>query len=122
MSDQKPQPKPYAVDDPTVVRMGKFLAGAPLSNGQLANIPHPLSQLVAQAVCNWTAGFVWEAERQDWGTVGDWEATPDLGDVQVEPIDGQVTRMIHRTTGLSVLGETPDEAWKLLREKVKSHG
>lgn len=117
MSDDTP--RPYPVDDPTVIRLGKFLEKAPLSNGQMAPIPHPLSQLVAQAICNWTAGFVWSQENGDYIASGDWEKVPDLGDVQVEVIGGgPVTRLTHRVTGISALGETADDAWKQLREKV----
>lgn len=119
--DQAASSKPYALDDPTVLRLGKFLRNTPLSNNQFAPIPDPLSELVAQAVCNYTQDLVWSGEAGDFVPLGHWEATPDLGDVQVEPVSGEVTRMIHRVTGISVLGETPDQAWKLLREKVRQH-
>lgn len=116
-------PKPFTLDDPTVVRLGKYLQNTPLSNGAYAPLPSPISELVAQAVCNYTLGLSFDAERRSWVPLGDWEATPDLGDVQVEPIaGGEVVRMIHRTTGISVLGENYDDAWKQLRQKVKAHG
>ncbi|QCG77609.1 minor tail protein [Gordonia phage Fairfaxidum] len=116
-------PEPYALDDPSVLRLGKFLSNAPLSNGQFAPIPDPLSTLVAQAVCNYTRDLVYSGEHGDYVPLGHWESTPDLGDVQVETVAGEVTRMIHRVTGISVLGENPDQAWKMLREKVRAtHG
>ncbi|GAC71044.1 hypothetical protein [Gordonia soli] len=120
MTEEKP--KAYALDDPTVVRLGAFLRNTPLTNGQFAPIPDPLSEYVAQAVVNYTQGLVWSGETEQYIALGDWESTPDMGDVQVENISGEVTRIVHRTTGISALGETPDEAWKLLREKVKANG
>ncbi|MCF8605163.1 hypothetical protein L5I01_17555 [Gordonia sp. HY442] len=113
----------YGLDDPTVVRLGKFLQNAPLTNGTPAQIPAGISELLAQAITNYTIGLAWSQENQDWVELGKWEAMPDLGDVQVEEIGGgEAVRMIHRTTGLSVLGENYDEAWKALREKVAAHG
>ncbi|UVF60301.1 hypothetical protein SEA_MURP_27 [Gordonia phage Murp] len=119
--DDQPRPTPYALDDPTVLRLGKFLRNTPLSNNAFAPIPDPLSELVAQAVCNFTRDLVWSGEVRDFVPLGHWEATPDLGDVQSETVAGEVTRMTHRVTGISVLGENPDQAWKLLREKVRQH-
>lgn len=114
----------YALDDPTVTRLGKFLARTPLSNGQFAPIPDPLCHLVAQAVANFSLGLAWDNDRSEWIAIGDWESTPDLGEVQVDTVADQVTRITHRTTVMSALGESPEDAWSQLRRKVRAaeHG
>ena len=113
----------YAIDDPTVVRLGKFLRNAPLTNGTPAQIPAGIAELVAQAVCNYTANLVWDNEAQGYVELQKWESLPELDDVAIETVgDNEAVRMIHRSTGLSVLGENYDEAWKQLREKVAAHG
>ena len=112
----------YTLDDPTVVRLGKFLRNCPLSNGTPAQIPPQISELLAQAVCNYTAGLVWDNDARGYVDLQKWEDSPELGEVAIEIIgDNEAVRMIHRTTGLTVLGETYDEAWKQLREKVAAH-
>ncbi len=59
-------------------------------------------------MCNYTRDLVWSGEVRDFVPLGHWEATPpDLGDVQSETVAGEVTRMTHRVTGISVLGENP---------------
>lgn len=116
------RPKSYGLDDPTVLQLGKFLQNTPLSNGAYAPLPDPISQYVAQAVCNFTQGIVWDAEKRDYVPLGDYETTPEFGDVQVEAIGGgEVVRMTQRSTGISVLGENYDDAWKQLRQRVKAH-
>lgn len=112
---------PYALTDPTVQRLARFLSRAPLSNGQFAPILEPMNALVAQAVCNYTQGLVWDFEREEYAPLGEWEKDPEFGDLLVENVtaDG-VTRMTHRVTGISVLGESPDDAWRQLRDKVRS--
>jgi hypothetical protein len=116
----------YGIGDPTVVRLGKFLRDTPLANGRRAPVPPGVSELLAQAICNYTQGLVYDLDRQDWIALGDWEATPDLGDIQIEQIGGEVVRMTHRVTGISVLGENHDDAWTQLktrvRERTDSHG
>ncbi|KXT55916.1 hypothetical protein Y710_16325 [Gordonia sp. QH-12] len=118
MTDQKA----YAVDDPTVIRLGRFLRNAPLKNGTPAQVPAGISELLAQAVCNYTQNLVWDHEGQRYVELQKWESLPDLEDVAVETIgDNEAVRMIHRGTGLSALGEDYDDAWKQLREKVAAH-
>ncbi|WP_454175385.1 hypothetical protein [Gordonia sputi] len=114
------RPTPYAFDDPTVIRLGRFLENTPLSNNMRAPLPAPLSQFIAQAVTNYTLGLAWDADQRAWIELGAWEATADLGDIHIENVgDGGVVRMIHRSTGVSVLGENHDDAYRLLMDKVR---
>ncbi|WIC89794.1 hypothetical protein SEA_SAPO_23 [Gordonia phage Sapo] len=118
MSEKK---VPYAVDDPTVQSLGKFLENTPLSNGANAPLPPGVSTLVAQAVCNYAQGLVWEREARSYVDLGEWAKNPDLGDVQVKKLsdhDETVYKLTHGPTNLSVLAETPEEAWVALKKKV----
>ena len=114
--------KPYAVDDPTVRSLARFLEAAPLSDGRTTSgLASPTTDLLAQAVTNWFVGFVWQDGH--WIERATYESTPDLGDVEIESIaDGQVIRMTQRSTGISVLGESHDEAWAELRRKAQNNG
>ncbi|AOE44376.1 hypothetical protein SEA_GHOBES_24 [Gordonia phage Ghobes] len=111
----------YAVHDPTVVDLAKFLEQTPLSNGASAPLPPGVSQLVAQAVCNYTQGLVWDRESRSWTDLDEWAKNPSFDDVTVRKLedgDDVVYRLTHRPTNLSVLAETPEEAWETLKEKV----
>ena len=115
---------PYALEDQTVEALAKFLENTPLSNGGLAPIPSGISNLLAQAITNYSQGLVWDQDKRTWVQLAEWAKNPDLGDVDVRLIGEkpeQVVRMTHRVTGISVLAETTDDAWKLLKEKVVSH-
>ena len=114
--------KPYAVDDPTVRSLARFLEAAPLSDGRTTSgLASPTTDLLAQAIVNWSQGLVWSDGH--WIERATYESTPDLGDIEIENIaDGQVIRMTQRSTGISVLGETHDHAWAELRQKVQSNG
>lgn len=119
------EPQPYALTDPTVQRLAKFLSKTPLSNGHLAPILDPMNGLLAQAICNYTQGLVWDVDADGWVSLGEWQADPEFGDVLIETVTEEgVTRMTHRVTGMSALGESPDDAWRQLRTKVRSaaHG
>ena len=113
---------PHAVDDPTVKALARFLEAAPLADGRTTSgLASPTTDLLAQAIVNWTVGLVWQDGH--WIERSTWESTPDLGDIEIEPIaDGQVVRMTQRSTGISALGETHDEAWAELRRKVQNNG
>lgn len=114
--------KPYALDDPTVVALGKFLQAAPLADGRTTTgLTSPTTELLAQAITNWTQGLVWREDR--WVDKALMESDPDLGDLEIEELaDGQVIKMTQRSTGLSALGESHNEAWQALREKAAQHG
>lgn len=114
---------PYSLDDPTVSRLARFLERVPVSSGMVfQGLSSPTSDLLAQAVCNWTRGLVFQ--DGDWVEASVWDTTPDLGDVEIESLaDGQVIKMTQRSTGISALGETHDQAWAELRRKaVSSNG
>lgn len=116
--------EPYSTEDPVVESLAKFLENTPLSNGAHAPIPSGISTLVAQAVTNYSQGLVWDREKRGWVELAEWAKNPELGDVDVKLIGNegeQVVRMTHRVTGLSVLAENSEDAWKLLKEKVVSH-
>lgn len=115
------QQQPYAVDDPAVAALGRFLQAAPLADGRTTTgLGSPTTDLLAQAVLNWLQGLVWVDGR--WQPTAVWESTPDLGDIAVEEIaDGRVVKISHRVTGLSALGETYDDAWTELKRKVRDH-
>ena len=115
---------PYPIDDPTVEALAKFIENTPLSNGAYAPLPPGISNLVAQAICNYTQGVVWDREKRGWADLNDWAKNPEIGDVDVTLIGEEpdrVVRMTHRVSGISVLAETPDEAWQLLKQKVASN-
>lgn len=109
---------PHALDDPTVRSLARFLEAAPLSDGRTTSgLASPTTDLLAQAVINWSQGLVWQDGH--WIERSTWESTPDLGDIEVEQIaDGQVVRITQRSTGISALGESHDEAWAELKRKV----
>lgn len=113
---------PYALDDPTVVSMGRFLQRTPLSDGRTTEgLGSPTAELLAQAICNWSIGLVWDGDR--WAERSVWETTPDLGDVEIETLaDGAVVKMTQRSTGVSALGESHDQAWAELRRKASTNG
>lgn len=110
--------KPYAIDDPTVRALARFLEAAPLADGRTTSgLASPTTDLLAQAIVNWSQGLVWQDGK--WGERTQWESTPDYGDIEIEQLaDGQVVRITHRSTGISALGETHDEAWQDLKRKV----
>lgn len=113
---------PYSIDDPTVASLAQFLERVPVSNGQVfQGLSAPISYLLAQAVCNWTLGLVFQ--DGDWVERSVWETTPDLGDVEIEELGGgAVVKMTQRSSGVSALGETHNEAWAELRKKVAPSG
>ena len=108
----------YELDDPTVVALGRFLQAAPLSNGTTTGGLSPeMAALLAQAVANWTQGLVWQDGQ--WMPRAEFESLPDVGEVEIEKLaDGQVVKMTHRETGVTSLGESHDEAWSGLKQKV----
>lgn len=108
----------YAVDDPTVTALGRFLQAAPLSNGTTTTgLGAELSTLLAQAVVNWSQGLVWSDSQ--WIERATYELLPDLGEVEIETLaDGQIVKMRHRATGITALGESHDQAWQELKRKV----
>lgn len=108
----------YAVDDPTVTALGRFLQAAPLSNGTTTTgLGAELATLLAQAVVNYTQGLVWSDGQ--WIDRAVFESLPDVGEVEIEQLaDGEVVRMRHRATGITALGESHDQAWQELRRKV----
>ena len=110
--------KPYAVDDPTVRSLARFLEAAPLADGRTTSgLASPTTDLLAQAVCNWTQGLVFSDGQ--WIERSTFESLPDVGDVEIEPLaDGQVVKMTHRATGITSLGETHEQAWEELKMKV----
>ena len=113
---------PHAVDDPTVKALARFLEAAPLADGRTTSgLASPTTDLLAQAIVNWTVGLVWQDGH--WIERSTWESTPDLGDIEIEQIaDGQVVRITQRSTGISALGESHDEAWAELRRKAQNNG
>lgn len=112
----------YALDDPFVVSLGRFLQSAPMSDGRTTTgLGEPTTSLLAQAIVNWMQGLVWQDGR--WVAVEKWETTPDLGDVAIEQIgDGAVVKITQRSTGLSALGESHEEAWTELKRKAADRG
>lgn len=117
----------YGLDDPLVVELGRFLARAPLSDGRTTSgLASPTTELLAQAVLNYLAGMVWSEADGAWLDRAEWESLPDVGDVAVEVVaegaDGPVVRMTQRSSGISALGLSHDEAWRELRRKVSSGG
>lgn len=115
---------PYELDDPVVARLARFLSATPLADGRTTTgLTSPTTDLLAQSVLNWLRGLVWDHELRKWIDRAVFERLPDVGDVEVEQIaGGEVVRMTHRTTGVSALGMTPDEAWAELRRKVRENG
>lgn len=114
---------PYAADDPTVEGLARFLENTPLSNGARAPIPPGISGLLAQAICNYTQGVVWDTDNHRWTDLTEWSRNPEIGDVDVKLIGNppdQVVRMTHRITNISVLAEDHETAWRLLKQKVVS--
>lgn len=112
----------YELDDPAVVALARFLQAAPLSNGTTTSgLSFEMASLLAQAVANWTQGLVWQ--DGDWIDRASFESLPDVGEVEITQIaDGAVVKMVHRATGITALGESHDEAWRELKEKVVDRG
>ena len=111
----------YELEDPTVLELGRFLRRARLANGTFATIPVGMSELLAQAVCNWFANWVFDDGR--WVSRAAIEADPDFGDVEVTVIgDDEVVKLRHRVTGIVALAETKPDAWRELRDKVRAAG
>ena len=111
----------YTLEDPTVLELGRFLRRARLSNGTEATIPAGMSELLAQAVVNWSANWVFDDGK--WVTRADIEADPDFGDVEVTIIgDDEVVKLRHRVTGIVALAESKRDAWRELRAKVRAAG
>lgn len=108
----------YELDDPTVVALGRFLQAAPLSNGTTTGgLSGEMAALLAQAVANWAQGLVWQDGQ--WMPRAEFESLPDVGEVEIEKLaDGQVVKMTHRTTGITALGESHDQAYTELKRKV----
>lgn len=108
----------YALDDPTVVALGRFLQAAPLSNGTTTSgLGGEMACLLAQAVVNWAQGLVYDDGK--WIERATFESLPDVGEVEIEALaDGQVVKMTHRATGITALGESHDQAWAELKRKV----
>lgn len=115
---------PYGLDDPTVRALARFLESAPLADGRTTTgLCSPTTDLLAQAVANWSVGLVWSPHDGRFVDRAVWESTPDLGDVEVESLaDGAVVRLTQRSTGVSALGESHDEAWAELRRKAVPDG
>lgn len=115
-----PAVQPYELDDPFVESLASFLERVPMSNGQTtAGLAPPITTHLSQAILNWLSGLVWQDDQ--WVDRAVWESTPDLGDVEIEEIaDGAVVKMTQRSTGLSALGETHDQAWDELRRKANA--
>ena len=109
---------PYSLNDPTVQALGKFLQSAPLADGRTTTgLTSPTTELLAQSVLNWAQGLIFSEDR--WIDRATFDALPDVGDVEIEQLaDGQVIKMTQRSTGLSALGESHDEAWNELRKKA----
>ena len=112
---------PYQLDDPTVQALGRFLHAAPLSDGRTTSgLASPTTELLAQAVLNWAQGLVWD---DAWIERAVFEKTPDLGEVEIESLaDGRVVKMVQRSTGISALGESHDQAWSELKRKARTDG
>ena len=112
----------YALDDPTVQDLGRFLQSAPLSNGTTTTgLGADIATLLAQAVVNWSQGLVFQDGA--WIERAVYERLPELGEVEIETLaDGEVVKMRHRATGVTALGETHDEAWSELKRKVVERG
>lgn len=108
----------YALDDPTVVALGRFLQAAPLANGTTTSGLGPeVAAFLAQAVCNWARGLVFSDGQ--WIERATFESLPDVGDVEIESLaDGQVVKMTHRATGVTALGESHEQSWQELKRKV----
>lgn len=113
---------PYQLNDPTVQALGKFLQAAPLADGRTTSgLTSPTTELLAQAVANWSQGLIWSEDR--WIDKAVFDSLPDVGDVEIEELaDGQVIKMTQRSTGVSALGESHNEAWQALREQAAQHG
>lgn len=112
----------YEVDDPTVQDLARFLQAAPLANGTTTSgLGEELSGLLAQAICNYTAGVVFSDGQ--WIQRSTFESLPDVGEVEIELLaDGAVVKMRHRITGVTALGESHDQAWQELKRKVVDGG
>lgn len=108
----------YALDDPTVEQLGRFLQAAPLSNGvTTSGLGADMARLLAQAVVNWAQGLVFSDGK--WIERATFESLPDVGEVEIEELaGGQVVKMTHRATGITALGESHDQAWAELKRKV----
>ena len=113
---------PYSLSDPTVEALGRFLQAAPLSDGTTTTgLASPMSELLAQAVINWSQGLVFSDGQ--WIDRAVFDTLPDLGDVEIEEIaEGRVVKMTQRSTGLSALGESYDDAWTELKRKAADNG
>ena len=109
---------PYALTDPTVESLGKFLQSAPLSDGRTTTgLTSPTTELLAQAVLNYGQGLVFSDGK--WIDKAVFDTLPDVGDVEIEELGGgEVIKMTQRSTGLSALGETHDEAFAELKRKA----
>lgn len=107
--------------EPRIKALAGFLTAAKLPNGTVARMDPGVAGLLAESIIRWQAGDVWDAGK--WIPRGEVMPTPEAGDVLVESLaDGDVVKMTHRPTGLTVLGEDVQETWNDLRRKVKDHG
>lgn len=115
---------PYELGDPVVARLGQFLTSTPLIDGRTTTgLTSPTTDMLAQSVLNWLRGLIWSHDDDEWVSRAAFERMPDVGDVEVEQIaGGEVVRITHRSSGVSALGMTADEAWAELRRKVRDNG
>jgi len=113
---------PYQLNDPTVQALGTFLQAAPLADGRTTTgLTSPTTELLAQSILNFGQGLIWSEDR--WIDKALFDSLPDVGDVEIQELaDGQVIKMTQRSTGLSALGESHDDAWNELRRKAAQHG
>lgn len=111
---------PYSLNDPTVQALGKFLQAAPLSDGRTTTgLTSPTTELLAQSIVNWNQGLIFSEDR--WIDKAIFDSLPDVGDVEIENLaDGQVVKMTQRSTGISALGESHDDAWTELKRKARN--
>ena len=69
----------------------------------------------------WSQGLIWSEGH--WVDKAVFDTLPDVGDVEVETLaDGQVVKITQRSTGVSALGESHDEAWSELKRKALQNG
>ncbi|MGR6579255.1 hypothetical protein ACT89R_01620 [Rhodococcus qingshengii] len=113
------EPTAIRLDDPAVVQLANFLETAALSNGRIASVGPGASELLAQAVLNWQQNMVYE--RGSWITRADVENTPEFGEIEIRTIgNDEVFRLCHRPTGIVVLAETREQAWRQMKEQVRA--
>lgn len=109
-----------SLDDPVVTRTARWLERCTLGNGDPFPIPEGgLADLIAQAVINYSRGWIYNADRSAWISRTTLDGTVNELDVTAEQLDERAVRLTHVPTGITALDEGYPAALAALRTKVK---